>query len=178
MQTITTVEQDKVEITGILSLYGLALDAHEWGLFDRIFTEDVTAEFGPAGSVWQGLDTLVAAFTVFHEQLDNHQHTMMGQIVHVDGDTANAFSYGTWLLVREGVEGDPSWTGHGWYDDELVRTQSGWRIKHRVCRLVSWTGNPLVSEPQHKHNPDMGTNVLREHAAAGKIAFLEAIRSR
>jgi hypothetical protein len=38
---------DKAEILEILNLYGFALDAHQWQLFDLIFTDDVIAEFGP-----------------------------------------------------------------------------------------------------------------------------------
>ena len=170
-----TLEQDKSEITDLLNLYGFALDAHRWELFDRIFTDDVLAEFGPAGSVWTGLPTLIHEFKTFHEQLDNHQHAMMGQLIRVDGDVAHAFSYGTWLLVRFAAGDDPNWTGTGWYDDVLIRTEGGWRISHRVCRLVSWTGNPLVSEPEYKHNPDMRFNVLSTQAAEGKIRFLAAL---
>jgi hypothetical protein len=175
MPSSTVVEQDKAEIVDLLNLYGFALDSHSWGLFDRIFTEDVLAEFGPAGSVWTGLPTLIREFKVFHEQLDNHQHTMMGQLVRVDGDVAHAFSYGNWLLVRFAAGDDPNWTGTGWYDDVLVRTDRGWRISHRICRLVSWAGNPLVSEPEYKHNPDMRLNVLSTQAAEGKIRFLAAL---
>ncbi|MFC8453154.1 nuclear transport factor 2 family protein [Kitasatospora sp. NPDC057223] len=172
------VEHDKAAIIEVLNLYGLALDAHAWDLFDRIFAEDVTAEFGPAGAAWKGLAEFKRSFAEFHKGLDGHQHTMMGHVVHVDGDKAYAFSYGNWLLVRESAEGGSSWEGTGWYDDELVRTEQGWLIKHRVCRLMSWTGNPLVPEPNAEHHPDMQTNVLREHAEAGKIAFLNAIRAK
>jgi hypothetical protein len=178
MQTTNSIAEDKAEIVELINLYGFALDAHQWDLFERIFTDDVIAEFGPAGTEWVGRATLVAAFTDFHEQLDNHAHTMFGQLVHVDGDTANAFSYGTWVLVRTAAGDDPTWVGTGWYDDELVRTEDGWRISHRVCRLVSWTGNPAVSSPDRPHNPDMGTNVLRKHAAEGRVMYLEALRAK
>ena len=173
----TAVEQDKAEIVELINLYGFALDAHQWGLFDQIFTDDVVAEFGPAGTEWTGLPTLVAAFTDFHEQLDNHEHTMFGHLVHVNGDTANAFTYGNWLLVRAAAGEDPNWTGMGWYDDVLVRTEKGWRISHRVCRLAAWSGNPAVSSPERPHNPDMGMNKLREHAAQGRVMYLEAIKA-
>ena len=169
---------DKAAVIEVLNLYGLALDAHRWDLFDRVFTEDVTAEFGPAGAAWKGLAEFKRSFAEFHEGLDNHQHTMMGHVVHVDGDRANAFSYGNWLLVRDSADGGPSWQGTGWYDDELVRTDGGWRIQHRVCRLMSWTGNPLVPEPNAEHHPDMHTNVLRRHAEEGRIAFLKAIQAQ
>lgn len=169
------VEHDKAAIIEVLNLYGLVLDAHRWDLLDRIFTEDVTAEFGPAGALWPDLATVKHAFADFHETLDNHQHTMMGHVVHVDGDKANAFTYGDWLLVREAAEGGSQWVGRGWYDDELVRTENGWRICRRVCRLISWTGNPLVPEPAYEQHPVMTNHVLRQHDKEGKVAFLNAI---
>jgi hypothetical protein len=169
------MSDDKAAIIEVLNLYGFALDAHRWDLMDRVFTQDVHAEFGPAGAFWPNLDVVKRAFADFHESLDNHEHTMMGHVVHVEGDQAYAFSYGEWLLEREAAEGGSQWLGKGWYDDELVRTVDGWRIKKRICRLVSWTGNPLVPEPAYEQTPIMTTNVLREHAAAGKIGFLNAI---
>jgi hypothetical protein len=169
---------DKVEILEILNLYGFALDARQWDLFDRVFTKDVHAVFGPAGAGWDGLEVFKASFAEFHDRLDSHQHTMMGQIIEVDGDVAHAFSYGNWLLVREAAEGGPTWTGTGWYDDVIVRTEEGWRIKTRVCRLQGWTGNPLVPEPHAEHNPDMNVKVLHKFAAAGDIEFLIAITKK
>ena len=171
-------QHDKAEIIEIMNLYALALDAHQWDLFDRVFTADVVAEFGPAGAAWKGLADFKRSFAEFHQSLDGHQHTMMGHLVHVDGDRANAFSYGNWLLVRAAAEGGPVWEGTGWYDDELVRTEHGWRIQRRVCRLMSWSGNPLVPEPNAEHNPDMQLNVLRTHSDAGRIEFLKAIGAK
>lgn len=167
--------QDKAEIVERLNLYGVALDAHRWDLFDQIFTDDVVAEFGPAGAAWTGLDEFTRSFAEFHELLDSHQHTTMGHVVTVDDDQARAFSYGNWLLVRHAAEDGPYWQGTGWYDDELVRTDAGWRIRHRVCRLVAWSGNPAVPEPRGDHNPDMNLNVLREASAAGQVGFLNAL---
>jgi len=169
---------DKTAVIELLNLYGLALDAHGWDLFDLVFAEDVVAEFGPAGNAWVGLENFKRSFAEFHATLDSHQHTMMGQLVHLDGDKAYAFSYGNWLLIRESAAGGPTWTGTGWYDDELVRTDAGWRIQRRVCRLMSWSGNPLVPEPNAEHRPDMKLNVLREHAEAGKVTFLNALRAK
>ncbi len=172
------IEHDKAAVIEILNLYGFALDSRQWDLFDRIFTENVTADFGPAGARWSGLADFKRSFAEFHNTLDNFQHTMMGQLAHVEGDKAYAFAYGNWLLVRETAKGGPSWLGTGWYDDELVRTDRGWRIQRRVCRLVSWSGNPLVPEPNQEHNPDMKTNVLSSHIKAGTVGFFNAITAR
>ena len=171
------VEQDKAAILEILNLYGFALDSHQFDLFDLVFTEDVKAEFGPAGAVWPDLANLKRSFAEFHDTLTNHQHQMFGQLVHVDGDKAYAFSYGNWLLVRDGTKDGSSWLGTGWYDDELVRTDRGWRIRHRIAKLVSWTGNPLVPVPVPEHHPDMATNVLSQACEAGKIRYLQALKA-
>ncbi len=171
-------EYDRTEIVQVLNLYGFALDSHQFELFDLVFTEDVRAEFGPAGAVWHGLANLKRTFDEFHTTLDNHQHQMIGQVVHVDGDKANAFSYGNWLLVRDGAEGGSSWLGTGWYDDELVRTAGGWRIRDRIAKLVSWTGNPRVPGPVPEHNPDMNKNILSKACEAGAVRFFEAIRAK
>ncbi len=171
-------EHDKAAIIEVLNLYGFALDAQAWDLFDDVFTEDVVADFGPAGARWSDLANFKRSFGEFHSGLDNHQHTMMGHLVHVDGDKANAFSYGNWLLVRDSAKDGSSWLGTGWYDDELVRTDRGWRVRHRVCRLVSWTGNPYVPVPNEEHKPDMKTNVLFKDCQAGKVKFFEAIKPR
>ena len=69
--------QDKAEIVEIMNLYGVALDAHRWDLFDLVFTDDVVAEFGPAGAAWRGLAEFKQSFAEFHQTLDSHQHTMM-----------------------------------------------------------------------------------------------------
>lgn len=168
-------ENDKVEIMEVLNLYAFALDSRQWDLFDLAFTDDVEAIFGPAGAGWQGLSVFKESFAQFHATLDSHVHTMMGQLITVDGDTANAFSYGNWILVREAADGGSTWTGTGYYDDELVRTEAGWRIKRRVCRLLSWTGNPSVPEPQREHQPDMNSKGLHRYAEEGDLAFLTAI---
>jgi hypothetical protein len=169
---------DTVEIIQVINLYGLALDAHAWDLLDEVFTQDVLAEYGPAGAVWAGLAKVKFAFKDFHETLDNHMHTMMGSVVRVEGDTAYAFTYGDWLLVRHAAQGGSDWVGRGWYDDELVRTDRGWRISRRVCRLVSWAGNPLVPEPAFEQHPVMTNNVLRKHREEGTITTLRVISAQ
>ena len=175
---MTDTASDKGAIIEALNLYAFALDARQWDLFDRVFTQDVEAIFGPAGAGWNGLEEFKESFAGFHATLDRHVHTMMGQLVHVDGDTANAFSFGNWLLVREAAEGGSTWLGTGYYDDELVRTDNGWRISSRVCRLISWTGNPLVPEPAFEQHPVMTTHTLRSHREQGKVRFFKAIAKK
>jgi hypothetical protein len=172
------IEHDKAEIIELLNLYGLAIDTHRWDLFDRIFTQDVTFDLGPAGVVWTDLATAKRDLDGFHKTLDNHQHAMTNHLVHIDGDKAYAFTYGIGVLVREAAEGGPAYLWRGWYDDELIRTDLGWRIRRRVARLVYWSGNALVQQPVYNQHPVMTTYVLRREGEAGKIGFLQAISAK
>ncbi len=155
---------DKAEMIEIINLYAFALDTRQWDLFDRVFTQDVVAVFGPAGASGNSLTIFKASFAEFHARLDSHQHTMIGHLV-ANGDTAHAFSYGNWLLIRAAAEGGPTWTGTGWYDDP-VHTEQG------------WTGNPNVPEQHNEHNPDMNVKVLHSFADAGDLTFLKVLQGK
>lgn len=171
------MRQDKFDIIELLNLYAVLLDSHRWDLFDLIFTDDVEADFGHARVMWSDLGGLKSHFATFHEQFSSHQHQMVGHVVTVDGDRAHAFSYGNWLLERDMADGESSWRGTGWYDDELVRTEGGWRIRRRTVRLVSWTGNPFVRNPNYDPKTG-GEHVLRRESQAGKIGYLEALAAK
>ena len=51
--------EDRVEIADLLARYCLALDGRDWGQLERVFTEDATAEYGPAGNP-RGLPAIIA----------------------------------------------------------------------------------------------------------------------
>ena len=157
-----------------MNLYGLAVDSQRWELFDRIFADDVDADYGPT-SHWTDRARFISEFAAFHEPFDSTQHTMSTHVVHVDADCAHSFCNGGWRLVRKAAGGNPLWDGTGWYDDTLARTRDGWRITRRVCRITWWTGNPLVNETIPGVRFDLATSVLRSEAAAGRVGILNAV---
>jgi hypothetical protein len=167
-------DSDVVAITQLVNLYGLAVDSQRWELFDRIFADDVDADYGPT-SHWTNRAQFVSEFAAFHEPFDSTQHTMSTHVVRVDGDRAHSFCNGAWRLIRKAVDGNPLWDGTGWYDDTLVRTADGWRITRRVCRITWWTGNPAVNETIPGVRFDLGTSVLRREADAGRVGILNAV---
>lgn len=166
--------EDIVQVIQLINLYGLAMDTQRWDLFDRIFTSDVEADFG-APSHWTDLATFKADFAAFHTPFDATQHTMSNHVVRVDGDSANAFTYGSWRLIRKGVEGGDLWEGTGWYDDNLVRDNGRWLIQRRICRVSWWGGNPLVQETAPDIKFNMKSFSLRSEGKAGKLNYLNAI---
>ena len=168
---------DKEAIRELVNLYGLAVDSQRWDLFDRIFTDDIDADYSETAH-WRDLASYKRDFAAFHDPFDSTQHCMMNHLVNVDGDTAQALTYGTWRLVRKAVDGMPLWDGSGWYDDELVRTSDGWRISTRVCRIVWWVGNPQVNETIPGVKFELDTSVLRREDEAGKVRYLNAIAGK
>lgn len=167
-------DQDKNRIIELVNLYGLAMDTQRWDLFDRIFTEDAELDF-VAPSHWHDLASFKRDFAAFHGPFDATQHLMANHLVRVDGDRAQAFTYGNWRLIRRGLEGGDLWEGTGWYDDDLVRSDSGWLITRRTCRVVWWGGNPLVQETSPEIKFAMQSVSLRDESQAGRLRFLHAL---
>lgn len=164
--------EDIVSIINLINLYGLAMDSQRWDLFDQIYTSDVDADFG-GPSHWTSLNQFKSDFEAFHTPFDATQHVMSGHVVEVAGDTAKAFTYGYWRLMRRGLDGGDFWEGSGWYDDTLVRTKDGWRIKKRVCRVTWWDGNPIVQEVFPEVKFSMTTTSPRTEERAGRLGFLK-----
>ena len=173
-EELEMAEQDVQSIINIINLYGFAVDSQRWDLFDRIFTNDVDADFSDSAH-WRDLAGFKADFAVFHHPFDSTQHAMMNHLVNVRCDVACAFTYGTWRLIRKGLEGGDFWEGTGWYDDELVRSGKSWLIKRRTCRVVWWGGNPLVQEAIPGVRFDLRSTALRREAEAGRVRYLNAI---
>lgn len=171
-------DTDVAAIIRTLNLYALAMDTQRWDLFDQIFTPDVDADYTDPAH-WRDLESFRRDFAAYHAPFDSTQHTMTNHLVQVSGDTADAFVYGSWLLIRRGTQGGDHWQGVGWYDDTLVRTADGWRIKRRACRVTWSGGNPRVNQPPSDDvSFDTSAKVLREEARAGRVAFVNAVCPR
>ena len=161
---------DRDEIVDTLNLYGFAVDAQRWDLFDRIFTADCEADFS-ASAHWHDRAQFKSDFAAFHDGFDSTQHSMMSHVVMVDGDAGRSLCNGTWRLIRKATDGANLWDGSGWYDDAWVRTGVGWRIAHRVCRVTWWVGNPMVQETIPGVKFDLATTSLRRDADAGRVGY-------
>ena len=165
---------DREDIVELLNLYGFAMDTRRWDLFDRIFTPDVDADYGPTSS-WTDRERFKADFGSFHELFDATQHMMTNHLVKVEGDRASAHTYGSWRLIRHAAGDPPVWDGTGYYDDTLVRTAAGWRIEKRTCRVVFWTGNPRVQTPLEDMVFRLDLVSLHGEEQAGRIGFAKAL---
>jgi hypothetical protein len=138
---------DVAEIIQVTNRYCHAIDAHDWDtLRAKVFLPDAVMEFRPGDPdhVRSGIDGIVDYIAAALTPLDTSQHLVGSHVVDVDGDRATCRCYLHGQHVRKAADGGPHMIVALTYDDELVRTDGGWRIARR--RLVpSWrAGNPEV----------------------------------
>jgi hypothetical protein len=125
MFTIT----DEREIAAVLLRYATGIDRRDWKLFRTCFTDDVLAEYGDFGT-WRSAAEITAFMEHAHAELGATLHRISNFVIEAKGAGASARSYVDALLMP-GAAGGEVHQGIGYYDDELVHTPQGWRIKRR-----------------------------------------------
>jgi hypothetical protein len=135
--TIGDTVTDHQQIIDLTATYSWALDTRSWDDLDEVFLPDATADL-----VWalEGREAIKERVRTALEHLDSSQHLVATHQVRVDGDTAACRCY----LQAQHVLGTDTYLVGGKYDDQLVRTEAGWRIAHRALTILWGTGNPAV----------------------------------
>ena len=125
--------EDRQEIADLLVRYARAVDDGDDEQLARCFTADAEATFAgvPAGVGGRAITSFLRSTMGTATRLAS-THNVANITVTVRGDEADAISN----AVVYGVRGDPpEMRARGVrYDDLLVRTPDGWRIKRRTHR--------------------------------------------
>lgn len=164
----------KQAVAEVIQLYAAALDSHSWDLFDAIFTPDVEADYCNALH-WFDLASFKRDFTQMHEATAGHQHFLGVPQIVLDGDRAFALTYGHFHLFRKSPapdDGDVS-KGGAWYDDELIRTSAGWRIRKRIARNFWWQ----YTMPEDGAAPRV-VDSFPEWVKSGRSPYMNALRKQ
>jgi len=137
--------EDRADIIEVTHNYCWALDRNQWHELDDVFLPDATALLGARECAdREGIKQVCSnALT----KLDDSQHIVATHQIQVDGDTATSRCYLHAQHIRKIDDGSSHYVVAGRYEDDLVRTADGWRIKHRTL-VVMWTeGNLKVVRP-------------------------------
>jgi len=135
---------DKQEITELCYRYALVLDGRDWTGLTAVFTPDASAFYldKPACHGYQAIeDTVREALT----PMTRSQHLISNVVVRLDGDQAESSCYLQAQHVKAGTPGGDNFIIAGRYDDKLVRTPDGWRIRERWLAMTWTEGNPAVA---------------------------------
>ncbi len=122
------------DVAEVVVRYATGIDRRDWALFRTCFTEDCEADYGDIGQ-WRGVDEITEWMARSHEPCGYTLHRITNVTVSADGDEHVAARCYVDALVfgadnRDGVR------AVGFYDDELVRTEGGWRIARRRYTMV------------------------------------------
>ncbi len=166
------VAEDVALITNLVNLYPIAVDSHRYGMFEKIFTEDIRCDFG-GGAAFTDRATLTRVFKDIHAVFTATQHMTSGHAVTVTGEEARCFSYVCGRFRRKLDDGNGLFESTGWYDDLLVRTPIGWRIKDRISRMVTYSGDLRVMQTMPGIDTSYALVSLYEEAHAGRVRFFE-----
>ena len=124
---------------------GGGLTLHEVGRNNDVFLPDATAEL--SSPTLHGVEAIRNRVMAALATLDASQHLISNHQVAVDGDTARCRCQLSAQHVRRGLEGGETFIVGGRYDDDLVRTPAGWRIRHRTLTIEWREGNSAVLFP-------------------------------
>ena len=131
--------EDHADIVDVTHDYCWALDRNQWHELDDVFLPDATAQLGR--QTCADRDEIKQVCSNALSELDDSQHIVATHQVRVEGDTATSRCYLHAQHIRRAAEGGPHYIVGGRYEDDLVRTADGWRIKHRTLSVMWTEGN-------------------------------------
>lgn len=118
--------------------YAFGIDTRDYNLLRSVFTDELTMDFssydGNPAAVYTA-DEWVSRVSRLFDRLDATQHSMMNPLVDLAADAQTATQRMAMQAAHflDGVE----FTIGGWYQDELVRADGGWKIV-AVTLNVTW----------------------------------------
>jgi hypothetical protein len=133
---------DMEDIKRAIGLYVIALDSRELPLFDQVFVPEATIILGGVGEMTPASYKEMAVKGL--GALDATQHHLGLPVIDLEGDRAHARCYFLAQHVRNDLAPNPFLLIGGWYTDDLIRTDAGWRITKRIGTALWYDGNPEV----------------------------------
>jgi 3-phenylpropionate/cinnamic acid dioxygenase small subunit len=125
--------QDRQDISDLLIRYATGIDRRDWDLFRTVFTPDCHLDYGEIG-VWDGVEAVTEFMDVAHAAAGYLMHRISNIVIDVQGDRAVTRCYvDAWIMAADNNSGV---NARGFYDDEIVRTDAGWRIARRTFTTV------------------------------------------
>jgi hypothetical protein len=156
---------DRAEITDVINNYCYGMDSRDWELYRSCWVDEITLDFTELELFDKPMPTIkadhwVKGLAAFFAAMPQSQHIKYPSQWEFDGDRA------TVLAIMQGKHWMPSTTGGpiqtvvGYYRDEFVRTEDGWKLCG-LKELVHWNeGNAHVLDA----NLEAMFKVLREEA--------------
>ncbi len=124
---------DRIEIDDLLTRYATAVDNRDWDLYSTCFTEDAYIDYTAAGGIKGTLAEVRAWLEKTMAIFPMSQHVVCNRDISIDGDTATCRSiFYNPMALPDPPDSQKLFIEGGYYNDRLVRTPQGWRIRERI----------------------------------------------
>jgi hypothetical protein len=140
---------DRQAVIEALHRFADGIDRRDWVRYRAAFTDEIELDYSsyrPENSGTWTADAWVDKARSLFPGLDASQHSITNAIVELDGDIAHVVAdvRADHVVVVDGVT--RVYTVAGWYDDELVRTSDGWRIRAKALHMRWAEGDASVMQ--------------------------------
>lgn len=140
---------EHIDVTDALLRFGAGVDDGDRQLLATAFTGDAVVDFGPCGrkmgldfSLMKGGETIIG-FLGTTARTQTTSHFVTNARVHVEGHEANLRAL---VDATHRPKQDPSRHCRmmNWYQVNLVKDQTFWRMRHVVIDNLWFTGDPKI----------------------------------
>ncbi|MFI5044258.1 MAG: nuclear transport factor 2 family protein [Acidimicrobiales bacterium] len=121
------------DVADVLVRYATGIDRRDWTLFRTCFTDDCEADYGDIG-VWTSAEAITDWMAQMHAPCGHTLHRITNIAVSSTSGGVAARCYVDALVMAP--DGQTGTRASGWYDDELVDTDEGWKIARRRFTMV------------------------------------------
>jgi len=133
-------QEDYQEIRSVLIRYASALDKKEYERLKEVFIPEATASYPGVGEC-KNLDSIIELVSGVLDRCGPTQHLLGNFNIEIQGREAMASCYLQAIHVGLGEYAGQLLTVWGEYRDRLVKTEAGWRIKHRELPVIHAQGD-------------------------------------
>lgn len=145
---------DHIEIGQLIQYYGLALDEKRYELLTEVFTPDAELVYLLGEQLIKlKMEESDNLFRTFLTKCYWTSHLISNPVVKIKGETAESRSHVTATHIQVKNDGSQNiWIVSGAYEDELIRTPDGWRIKKRIANAPYVEGEFLEEGVREYHS--------------------------
>ncbi len=124
----------RADVADVLVRYASGIDRRDWVRFRTCFTDDCEADYGDVGT-FHNVDEITDWMERAHELCGHSLHRITNVSVEAVGEN-NVLARCYVDAIIMGPDNQSGMRVSGFYDDELVHTDSGWRIARRLYTMV------------------------------------------